>query len=262
MPLPLAAGLAIGAMGSIFSNAASNKASSDSQAQANRDNIEFWNMQNDYNHPSKQMSRLREAGLNPNLIYGTPQAAAVGNAEKIGPSKAAPKHFDNPTQSALAMSVGRANTEAQTDNLRTQNTVLQEEAMLKRNQINGVMTDNLQKALNLANDQKYSAEGRALANQLAERQVEGLGLENTFKEGTLNARMDTVNKQLDYIVANTNKTNLEATLLKSKAEMRTTWGIETGDNLFFRWLSKQNQAIQDWFQQNGKLNPIFTNSNN
>lgn len=32
--------------------------------------MEFWNMQNEYNTPKKQMERFAEAGLNPNLIYG------------------------------------------------------------------------------------------------------------------------------------------------------------------------------------------------
>jgi hypothetical protein len=41
---------------------------------------EDWNRVNAYNHPTQQMARLREAGLNPNLVYGngaTTQAEAV-----------------------------------------------------------------------------------------------------------------------------------------------------------------------------------------
>ena len=37
----------------------------------------FWNMNNAYNHPVQQMKRLREAGLNPNLVYGS--GSVVGN---------------------------------------------------------------------------------------------------------------------------------------------------------------------------------------
>lgn len=33
-------------------------------------NMEAWHMQNEYNSPSSQMSRLKQAGLNPNLVYG------------------------------------------------------------------------------------------------------------------------------------------------------------------------------------------------
>lgn len=34
------------------------------------DALADWNMQNEYNSPAAQMLRLREAGLNPNLVYG------------------------------------------------------------------------------------------------------------------------------------------------------------------------------------------------
>ena len=38
----------------------------------NRKNaLEDWNRQNAYNHPTQQMQRLKEAGLNPNLVYGS-----------------------------------------------------------------------------------------------------------------------------------------------------------------------------------------------
>ena len=39
-------------------------------AQNRRNARKDWNAQNAYNHPSQQMQRLKEAGLNPNLVYG------------------------------------------------------------------------------------------------------------------------------------------------------------------------------------------------
>lgn len=39
--------------------------------------VEMWDMQNDYNSPAKQMERIKEAGLNPALMY---QQGNVGNA--------------------------------------------------------------------------------------------------------------------------------------------------------------------------------------
>lgn len=33
-------------------------------------NLESWNMTNEYNSPTAQMDRLKQAGLNPNLVYG------------------------------------------------------------------------------------------------------------------------------------------------------------------------------------------------
>lgn len=55
-------------------------------------NVDFWQMQNDYNHPAAQMERLREAGLNPNLIYGTPDIAG-NNANAPESSKT---HYERP----------------------------------------------------------------------------------------------------------------------------------------------------------------------
>lgn len=34
------------------------------------DSLSFWNTQNEYNSPAQQMERLKNAGLNPHLVYG------------------------------------------------------------------------------------------------------------------------------------------------------------------------------------------------
>lgn len=71
----------VAAVGGIVSNALNisnqNKQNQNSQrhswemyAQQRRDAMSDWNMQNAYNDPSAQMARLKEAGLNPNLVYG------------------------------------------------------------------------------------------------------------------------------------------------------------------------------------------------
>lgn len=42
---------------------------------------EFWRMNNEYNIPSNQMQRLKDAGLNPNLVYGN--GTVVGNSSSM-----------------------------------------------------------------------------------------------------------------------------------------------------------------------------------
>lgn len=53
----------------------------------NQYNIDMWERMNEYNSPTAQMSRLSQAGLNPNLMYGM---GNVGNAskpaEKVAPN--------------------------------------------------------------------------------------------------------------------------------------------------------------------------------
>lgn len=41
------------------------------QDQANKANLKLWREQAEYNKPINQIARLQEAGLNPNLIYGS-----------------------------------------------------------------------------------------------------------------------------------------------------------------------------------------------
>lgn len=59
---------------------ATNKANRGLAELANQHEIDMWNMSNAYNTPEMQMQRLQEAGLNPNLIYGS-GSANTGNAK-------------------------------------------------------------------------------------------------------------------------------------------------------------------------------------
>lgn len=45
-------------------------------------NLYMWNLNNQYNDPSAQMARLKAAGLNPNLVYGS--GSVVGNTSNSG----------------------------------------------------------------------------------------------------------------------------------------------------------------------------------
>lgn len=101
--------------------------------------LEDWAMQNEYNHPSAQMARLREAGLNPNLVYGNGADATAGPVRNSEPA-----HW-NPTAPQIDLASGvNAGLSAyydsqikqeQINNLRVQNTVLEQERLLKASQV-------------------------------------------------------------------------------------------------------------------------------
>lgn len=91
----------------------------DRQNQYNRDmadlayerDLDMWNRQNAYNSPVEQISRLKEAGLNPVLMYGS-GSSATGNASNA-PSYNAPtsdiQHYNGDfgiSQAANAVSNG------------------------------------------------------------------------------------------------------------------------------------------------------------
>lgn len=73
-----------------------SKRNTDRQIKANWDlanlkyqkDLEQWYRENAYNAPDEQMRRLRNAGLNPNLVYGT--GTVTGNTSTSGP------RFDRP----------------------------------------------------------------------------------------------------------------------------------------------------------------------
>lgn len=91
---PITGAAIISGIGTLGSSLLGNSGAKRRQELANKQNIEFWNMQNAYNTPKSQMGRLSDAGLNPNLIYGS--NANTGTAGAIAPSKAAPYNIKNP----------------------------------------------------------------------------------------------------------------------------------------------------------------------
>lgn len=79
-------------------NAATNKANRQLAEYEWSKNLEMWNLQNEYNSPTAQMQRLKDAGLNPNMMYGN---ISSGNASVL------PK-YQAPTQQGAVMTPGQA----------------------------------------------------------------------------------------------------------------------------------------------------------
>lgn len=100
------------------------------------DAIKFWGMQNDYNSPASQMARFKDAGLNPNLIYGQGNS---GPSSSIPVPDVTPAQFREPRVEggrADPMSVLLAQADlrikgAQADNLKVQNDVIRQDAVLR-----------------------------------------------------------------------------------------------------------------------------------
>ena len=56
--------------------------------------------QNAYNSPVQQMARYKEAGLNPNMIYGS--GGSAGNQTEVARFDAPRVNFENPLQGAIS----------------------------------------------------------------------------------------------------------------------------------------------------------------
>lgn len=101
-----------------------------------KDTIEFWNMQNAYNDPTQQMARLRNAGLNPHLIYGS--GGGANNAGPLPTPDMQHPNFREPRfeggRSLMPELLGAADLDikaAQADNLRAQNEEIRQNTLLK-----------------------------------------------------------------------------------------------------------------------------------
>lgn len=67
-------GGALGAASSLKGVREANKANMELAQYSYQTNLEQWHRENAYNSPTAQMARLKEAGLNPNLVYGNGNA--------------------------------------------------------------------------------------------------------------------------------------------------------------------------------------------
>lgn len=138
MPLTVAGALALSSLGSVLSSgiqssgaSAANTANINLAREQFAHNVAMWKAQNAYNHPAQQMARLKEAGLNPRLIYGSGAASAVGNAGDI-------KGYDRAEAENVMRgidffgdTIGNAQQLAVTDNVKAQAKVAEQEAALK-----------------------------------------------------------------------------------------------------------------------------------
>lgn len=105
-----AAGSALGAGGSAIAQGKMNKKTRQFSERMygvqRKDALADWQMQNEYNSPEMQMQRLREAGLNPNLVYDN--GASFGSPDAVRSFSAPSWNPQAPDYSAAGQSLGNS----------------------------------------------------------------------------------------------------------------------------------------------------------
>lgn len=170
--IPAGAGL----VGGLFNIGATKSAGKDQLklAQYQYDKaVEMWNRQNEYNSPKSQMARLAEAGLNPNLVYGS--GNVVGNTSAQAPNYSPPdmSHFIPDYRGAFQATFDSMQRMATIKNLDNQN-----DNIVKQNQVLDT-----QIALNEANRHAIDAktQGQLLINKQIPYETRRLILQNLFQ---------------------------------------------------------------------------------
>lgn len=133
-------------------------------------NLDMWNRVNEYNLPINQMQRLDEAGLNPNMMYGTGQGA---NTTKEMP-KYNTVHFGSDMQPLNVMGILSGYQDikvkqAQIDNINAQTEIRRLENELKT----GTIPELIKQAAFKTRDTYAKAELNMLAKQV-EYQFQGM----------------------------------------------------------------------------------------
>lgn len=160
------------------------------------DALSDWNMQNQYNSPTSQMQRLKAAGLNPNLVYGH------GADTTSGPVRSSSENAWNPTapnykgMGTLEQYFNTRMQQAQTDNLKAQNTVLVEDAMLK--------------AAQRGNTEQSTITNQAYANKIG-IDTAAAALQLGLDQSTIGNKMELSKYSVDAAKANLEKTGAETT---------------------------------------------------
>jgi hypothetical protein len=236
--------------------------------------LQDWTMQNEYNSPQAQMQRLKAAGLNPNMVYdkgATTLSGSVRSAEVPNWSPQATQvNFGGAVSQGLSAYYDLQMKQAQIDNLKTQNTAIANEAILKAAQTENITqgtqmskfdlglksdlrqvslqaaTENLRKLttdidVTLRQDERAAASTamnltQAVENILSvrEQRAKTIVEKEQIREQIQNLRKDGELKQLDI--------NLKRI------------GVQPGDNILLRAagqaLQKYANPIKEWYKQN------------
>lgn len=170
---------AAGAVVGLASQIGGQRRAKKQQEKQNLYNLDQWNRTNEYNSPQAQMKRYQEAGLNPNLIYGSGNASS-GNAAPAPEMAKISEVAYQPLDTSGALNSLQSFTDweikkAQTNNLESQTTKNLQSSALDGVRMAGALTDNarskfeLTKAKNLEQI-SYDAAAAGLQKTIADTQ--------------------------------------------------------------------------------------------
>lgn len=106
----LLAGAITGAA-NVASTLFTNSSNRSAQESANQANLDLWREQTAYNNPTNQMQRLRQAGLNPDLMYG--QNGVTANAASSAPQMLASQSVAPQLNPLTAAQIANINADTQ-----------------------------------------------------------------------------------------------------------------------------------------------------
>lgn len=221
-----------------------------------RDALTDQAFMNEYNSPAAQMARLRAAGLNPNLVYGsggaTQQSAPVRSANANYEGKA-PQFDLSPVAQALTMMYDIQKKTAETDQIKAMVELYKERQGMATAQKTGILLDNQGKEQKIGLFEHYKQHG------LFDYAIDAAWQD--VRKKTADAHMSEINRdvaeeaqkqglQLEQIIENVAKTRLgnaetqkRIELLNKEGKLKdfeiqlNESGVTKGDALWVRLVS-------------------------
>lgn len=202
MPFPLIAIPAIAAAASSIYNSYSQNRANNQNLQAvretNAQNMKIYKDSLEYNRPVQQMSRLKEAGLNPMLMYGQGNVGNAANLPQMQPARVNPVQFDSSIISQLPTIKAQLDVaNAQRDSLYANTAKTQEDT--KRIEIENLYRakehelELLNKGIKAGFSQQQIKQSQAQV-RLLDQQINKLTIQNKYEDER--QTLDLNNKQL------------------------------------------------------------------
>ncbi len=183
-------------IGGVFDSISSNK----QQKRQQQHEIDMWNRQNAYNTPAEQQKRLKEAGLNPALMYGQGSTGNASSAPQTTPRSPSKMGKAISEASLAKMQLLQQEKEnARADSLmRTQQSVMEAQAtkllsethwnnLFNPEKLKGLVKDNSAKDLaykytnETFNDRKSILHNQVIGSEISNKQADQKLQENIAK---------------------------------------------------------------------------------
>lgn len=252
-----------------FANARQNRLSREwadkAYARERADALADWERENEYNSPARQMERFKAAGLNPNLIYGQQNTGGSVNSVDMQTPQ-----FRTPDLSGIARAgsfmqdyVDYDIKQAQLNNLRADNTVKLEQALLTRAQTDQYQatTERSRFDLGFESELRQTSADLRRENLRSLQQSMNLALNADERAAAQNAMglKEAAERILNYRVQRTHATidmerlrsdirnrNLNSTLQQMDIDLRKN-GVTSSDPIYWRILGRalSDFSIQD-----------------
>lgn len=230
-------GAGIGAAGNAGSSIAAGKINKKSR----NFQREMFQKTNEYNAPTAQMQRLREAGLNPNLIYGGSSGGAAGTASQ--PSK---PDFNVPDVGAVGGSVQRGVMDYY------QAKAIQSQTDVNEARTEQIEQDTVNKGIKAVQDTIKNA-GYAIdvktknrlydtTVQTAEQRLANLGIAGTFQSNQDKRAQMITDRTVAKLKQETQNLSEEGKIKAVEAQLAKQ-GLFKQDNMWFRIMGQTLNAL-------------------